>query len=369
MDLIALEKKHKKFYVPAFKVLVNGEDLVRDIFLTVTHVEVDLKQKSTARFSFTVANAFDWETRAFLAGETEQQTDLLEMFAFGTPVQIYFGYGDAGNLTQLFDGIITEISTNFTSGDNPELVVSGYDQLFGLTTGKVTRFWEDSTDSDAVTEVLSALGLTTDIQSTSPTKNRIDQNQEADMAFVKKLAERNGFTFYLREGSFYFGPRKNTEQAIIEIAYGKGLFSFTPELNLARQIEKVEVTGWSAAEGKTIIGVASKSDETGRDAGRRSGSEQIASALNNKPTMRVRASVHTQAEADARAKSILEERAQEYLQGQGESIGLPEIVPDVNIALNDLGRNFSKTYYVKDAKHSVNSSGYRTTFSVQETTL
>ena len=369
MDLVQLERKHQNFYVPAFKVTVNGQDLVRDLFLTVTNVEVDLKQKGAARFSFTVANAFDWETRSFLAGESGQQTDLLELFSFGISVEVFLGYGEAAKLTSLFKGLVTEIATNFSSGDNPELVVSGYDSLFGLTTGKVTRSWEDATDSDAVTEILSSLGLSTDIKSTTPQKNRIDQNQEADMAFIKKLAERNGFTFYLRNGDFYFGPRKNTEQAVIEIGFGKGLFTFNPEVNLARQVEAVEVTGWSAAEGKTIIGRASKSDETGRDPGRASGSEQIASALNSQPTMRVRASVHTQEEADARAKSILEERAQEYLQGQGESIGLPEIVPDVNITLNDMGKNFSKTYYVKDAKHSISSGGYRTTFSVQETTL
>ncbi|MEE8056653.1 MAG: contractile injection system protein, VgrG/Pvc8 family [Pseudomonadales bacterium] len=369
MNLQALEKKYGNFYVPSFKVAVDGQDLVRDLFLTVTRLEVDLKQKSTARFSFTVANAFDWETREFLAKSSGEQSDLLALFAFGKSVEAFFGYGEASKLSSLFKGIVTEISTNFSSGDNPELTVSGYDSLFGLTTGKSTRNWEDKKDSDAVQEILSALGVSTDVQTTSPQKNRIDQNQEADMAFVKKLAERNGYTFYLRDGSFYFGPRNNTSSAIIEIGLGKGLFSFNPEVNLARQVEAVEVTGWSASEGKAIIGRASKNDETGRDSGGASGAEQIASALNTQPTMRVRASVHTQAEADARAKSMLEERAQEYLQGDGESIGLPDIVPDVNIALKDLGTNFSKTYYVKDAKHSVDSSGYRTTFSVQETTL
>ena len=95
----------------------------------------------------------------------------------------------------------------------------------------------------------------------------------------------------------------------------------------------------------------------------------MASALNTQPAMRVRAAVHTQAEAQERANAILEERAQEHLKGDGESLGLPEIVPDVNIALKDLGQPFDKTYYVKAAKHKVSSNGYRTNFSVEETTV
>ena len=85
--------------------------------------------------------------------------------------------------------------------------------------------------------------------------------------------------------------------------------------------------------------------------------------------MSIRAAVHTQAEADARAKAILEERAQDFVTGDGECIGLPDIVPDINIALGGLGKGFTKPYYVSEAKHTIGSSGYRTTFKVQETTV
>ena len=82
-----------------------------------------------------------------------------------------------------------------------------------------------------------------------------------------------------------------------------------------------------------------------------------------------RSAIPAMQKADARAKAILEERAQEFLQGTGESIGLPEVVPDINIELSDIGKPFSKTYYVSGAKHRIDSSGYRTTFNVQETTV
>ena len=95
----------------------------------------------------------------------------------------------------------------------------------------------------------------------------------------------------------------------------------------------------------------------------------MVSALSDNPVLSVRAAVHTQAEADARAKAILEERAQQFVTGRGESIGIPDLVPDVNIALGGMGRGFSKTYYVSEATHTLDGSGYRTSFKVQETTV
>ena len=92
-------------------------------------------------------------------------------------------------------------------------------------------------------------------------------------------------------------------------------------------------------------------------------------ALSSSPILSVRAPVHTQAEADERAKAILDERAQDFVTGSGECIGLPEIVPDVNIELGGLGRGFSKTYWVSEATHKLDGGGYSTTFKVQETTV
>ncbi len=85
--------------------------------------------------------------------------------------------------------------------------------------------------------------------------------------------------------------------------------------------------------------------------------------------LRLRQPVFTQAEANARAKAALNERAKQFLTGDAESIGLPEIRPDRNIELANLGAQFSRTYYVQQATHKVDSNGYRTRFKVKETAL
>ena len=369
MDIRQIEQIYGDFYVPTFTIKVGGQDLVREIFLTISAVSVDLKEKTAGHFSFTVASVFDWKTREFVAMQQEERVDLLELFAFGSPVEISLGYGEPAKLKSMLTGLVTEIATSFGAGGAPELTISGYDGLYPLTVGKSTRHWEDSRDSDAVDAVAGQRGLSTDVQQTDPIRPRIDQNEETDMAFVEKQADRNEATFYMREGKLFFGPRNNDASEAIELNWGEGLISFAPEANLARQITEVEVHGWSAADGEAVVGRARKGDETGRDTRAESGADRVVTALSDTPVLRMRAAVHTQAEADARARAILEARAQEFVTGNGECVGVPDIVPDMNILLGGMGRGFSKPYYVSEATHSIDANGYRTSFKVRETTI
>jgi phage protein D len=145
--------------------------------------------------------------------------------------------------------------------------------------------------------------------------------------------------------------------------------SFTPEINISEQISRVEVRGWDVTAKKEIIGVAQQGDEPGRDPGRRSGAEFVKKICKDAGELKVRIPAFTQQEVDRKAKALLKRRAELFVKGNGESIGLPEILPDTNIELRGLGKLFSKTYYVEQSTHTISSSGYRTTFKVKDTTI
>ena len=110
-----------------------------------------------------------------------------------------------------------------------------------------------------------------------------------------------------------------------------------------------------------------RSGLTGKSAGQHL--NQFVRDPSKRPTLRLRQPVFTQAEADERAKAALNERAKQFLTGEGEAIGLPEIRPDRNVHLDNLGKPFSKVYYIQQATHKIDSNGYRTRFKVKETGL
>jgi uncharacterized protein len=368
MELATFAETYRDFYAPNYAVRLGRDDLMRDLLVGVSQVEVDLVLGAASRFSFTVSNAYSHKLQAFKSG---RGTDVLSILTFGAEVEVCLGYGDARSTPLAVSGMVTEISTSFPDAGSPELAVSGYDHGFTLTVGKNSRTWTKARDSDAAHEIASFNNLAATIEPTREKHEQIEQNQESDWEFLKKLAERNHFELYVDERrTLHFGPPNDKATAIVRLSYGEGLVSFKPEANLAGQISQVEVHGWDRKTKKPIVGRASAGEESGL-AGKSAGQHLNAFVRepSKRPTLRLRQPVFTQSEADQRAKAALNERAKQFLTGEAESIGLPEIRPDRNVALDKLGVPFSKTYYIQQATHKIDSSGYRTRFKVKETGL
>lgn len=369
-QLAELSKAYRDFYAPNYVVRVGNQDVLRELKAAVTQVEVDLVLGKASRFSFTITGCYSHEHRIF---KTSRVEDLLKVLKFGSEVEIAMGYGDGQSTPLAMCGTISEISTNFPEGGAPELSVAGFDHGHTLTTGKTSDTWKDARDSDAVHKIASSYNLKAAVETTKLTHKIIEQNQEDDWAFLKKLAGRQPekFEVYVDElKTLHFAAPKRKSDPVVQLDYGRGLLSFKPEANLATQVSKVEVYGWDTKAKKPIVGVAIAGEESGPNG--TSGSQILKSFVRDpakQPTLRLRQPVFSKAEADQRAKAGLNERAKEFVTGDGESIGLPEVRPDRNILLTNLGKPFSKIYYVQQATHKIDSNGYRTRFKVEERRL
>jgi phage protein D len=115
--------------------------------------------------------------------------------------------------------------------------------------------------------------------------------------------------------------------------------------------------------------VAQAGDEPGRDAGRRSGAEFIKKICKDSGELKMRIPAFTQQEVDRKAKALLTRRAEMFVKGNAECIGIPDVMPNNNVEFKGLGKLFSKVYYVEKATHTISSSGYRTTINVKDTTI
>lgn len=372
MSLADLEHdyRHDRFYVPAFAVKVGGLDVVRNLYLAVTSVSIDLGLNAASRFSFTIASSFDWAAGEFLANEHEDRLDLLKVFAFGSEVTIKLGYGSTTKLQPVLKGFVTEIGTSYSTGSTPELTISGMDGLYPLTIGQKTRHWEGKPYSYVVEELAAEAGLQRKIQPTRQLIDRIDQSNQSDLELLDDFVKRNQeFVFYEREGRLHFNPRRHHAQPVGELTWGEGLLSFNPEANIALQIAEVRVHGHSADTGEPLVGTAGHKDQPDVPAGEDSGGSQLTKFMAKRAVLNVRLPVRNQEEADARARAIMDQRAQTFVTGSGECVGVPVILPDTTLELKGLGRAFSKIYYVTGATHKIDGSGYRTTFKVQEPSL
>lgn len=78
--------------------------------------------------------------------------------------------------------------------------VRGSDTSITMDREARSAIWSDLTDSDAVTSVVASYGWTPDVESTPAghyeSKHTLVQ-RESDLSFVRRLARRNGFAFWL----------------------------------------------------------------------------------------------------------------------------------------------------------------------------
>jgi Bacteriophage probable baseplate hub protein len=365
------EKVRATYYPPAFSVVVSGQDLVRKLHLEVASVQVDTIVGAADRFSFVVNNAFDLAKREFLPiGDRS----LPQFFVFGAPVAISMGYRD--KLDLMLTGIVTELSTSFPSSGIPQLTISGYDHSYAMTKGTKSQNWENRKDSDVVREVATEHKLTPKVDDTKVVHPKIERSQESSESFLLRLAKRNGFDCFVNFNELVFRKKGNDKAAVIELVWGEGLVSFSPEINLSEQVTQVEVYGWNVQCKKPIVGRARKGDEPGRDEETRckekraSGAEYLQAICKEKEsTLRVREPVFSQQEADLRARAILKRRAEGFVGGRGESIGIPELKANANVRFKRLGCFFETTLHIHQATHTVDGSGYRTSFDVKDVTI
>jgi phage protein D len=370
---VDIEKRHNNFYVPAFRIRVGKDqkDLLQ-LNVEIFSVTVNNTLKGADDFSFTVNNPIDLgaDDYRYLKNQlfsVEQTTD----------ITIAIGYGDRSKLPTVFSGIITAVDVSFPANGVSQLTVKGFDRSHKMMKSQLMKNWGSDKNpvkySDIVKEIAAEAPYrfgTSHIVDTEAKHRQIKQHQQTDYDFIqKKLADEIGFEVFVRGNDLYFRPRANDSKDIVaELVWGRTLVSFSPNINTAKQISEVQVRGWDPSQQKAIVGRARRGDEHGRDRGRKSGGEAVA-AMQGEVVKHIWKPLLTQKEADDLAKSILEERALDYVKGSAESLGIPEIMPGKNIQLSGLGKTFSKIYYIEKATHTISTSGYKTTFDVTENSI
>jgi len=380
MDFAARAEAHQNLYAPSASIALGSpdRDMLRGHGLAFTQVEVDLQLSVSGQFKFTIPDTFHIGRAEFLTPDGEE---VLKLVKLGTRVWIAMGYGDCKGQTLLMAGYITAVSTSFTEGGSPELEVSGSDATYRLTLGTREHQFRDKSVRDAVAKLARDNDFNLSFGGEPPANVSLDANLQSDLDFLRKLAENfstpeKKWEFFARPGrdrdELVFRPRQTDAAPVGTLKWGADLLSFKPEANLGEQVSRVEVLGWDEVRKERILGQAFRGREPGRSrdaAGAvSSGGEVQERIFGREAVLQLRYPVRSQQEADDRAAAELAKRAKDFIKGEGETFGFPELVPDTNIRLDGLGRIFSTTYYVEKAVHRFDSSGYRTRFTIQETT-
>lgn len=378
------------FYAPSFSIQVGGKDIL-DLGVEIFSVTVNNTLEGADDFSFSINNPIDPK-----AGDFRYLQKKIFSINFNDPeneVIIKMGYGDRSKLVQVFSGIITAMDLTFPANGVSQMTIKGYDRSHKMMKDlSQCSFGSDKalvSYSDIVKQIATKpcynFGTSNIIDTHEKYRQIKKENGQSDYDFIKnKLADNVKFEFFVIDKDLYFRPRANDNNILTtaELIWGRTLISFSPKINTGKQASEVQVRDWDPARQEAIIGKAKSGSEEGKDAGGRTGGQEVSCSKDQSKgsTIYVYEKVRNQKDADDRAKSILEKTALNYITGSGESLGLPgnfkeggkkepAIIVGSKVNLQGLGTTFSKAYYVTKVTHNISTSGFKTTFEVSENSI
>jgi Rhs element Vgr protein len=268
-------------------------------------------------------------------------------FAPGSAIDIGLGY-DSRNAS-VFGGIITAQRIVSSKASASFLEVECRDAAVMLTVGRKSSAYGKSTDSDAISTVLSNAGLQADVTATSVTLDALVQYDCSDWDFIVTRAEANGLLVLTRNGTVKVFDPMQQSAAAVTLTYGIDLLGFDGVLDAVGQLAQVEANAWDPVELKAVSATASS---TFAGPGNQTTRELAAAMKQAGHGLRTGAAESSDAlTAWARAQVARSELAK--IVATATVQGRSDLAPAQTIALAGLGVRFNGTHLITGIRHEV----------------
>ena len=336
------------FYAPTFQVEVEGQALDPLTLGDVLEVRVEMDLEHLSSCDLTINN---WDDRKIDFKYSDKPT-----FDVCNKVHVQLGYAD--RLVSMLHGRITSLTPNFPASGTPTLRVRCLDSMFLLRDSRPDdgepKQYRKKSASEIARIKAGQYGLTPNIPGGDPPLDLVVQKNQDDAQYLKRLAVRGDSECFIETDaagreSLYFGkPRDGRDATRIKVyvfEWGEsraaaaplggsterverhllhGLLSFSPRLSVARQVSQLTVRGWNS-ETKDVFSYTAGADDLARENGNPGASgpqtvERLPGRRKKEVVLDFR--VESQEEARQLARSLIQERANEFITGTGEVIGL-----------------------------------------------
>lgn len=313
---------------------------------------------------------------SFTLGKNKQgEYSLLQSGVLDPDVRVIIGVLLGVTLKPLIDGVI--YNHQVLPGEQPgtsTLTVSGRDIGVMLDLKEKDKKYENQTDSTIVNTILNDYGQfgilpPFQIRQTTEVPNetdRIPRQHETDLKFLRRLAQRNGFVFYIEPISMgvnkaYWGPENRADIPQPALTYDMGSYSNVKTLRLMN-----DALGPINISGSFVEPISKKSIEIpALPSLRIPPLTSVVSSARRTERLRCTAN-HTAAQASAAAVAAVT-GASEPVSAEGE---LDTVIygsvlrPRRLVGLRGVGRSYNGDYFVRRVTHRIQRGVYTQTFTL-----
>lgn len=295
-----------------------------------------------------------------------------------TPVAIGVQVGSSVN-EKLINGYITAHHIHFDKDTGASfLEVIGLDASVLMNLEEKIVAWKDMADSDIVTQIFGVYEFTPEVDSTQPSyiENEVTIIQRGtDLAFVRRLARRNGFEFHLETdaltgtttGHFHKPRLSDQPQKDLALAFGE-----------ERNVKSLEVH-YDALRPTTVeargLGLGDKSDQSASAESSDLdplGADAVLDLLDQQPkALLARTSAFDTAELQARAQAAVAASSWAVvMSGEVDVTAYQSVLRARRTVLaKGIGTRYSGAYYVSRVRHTLTRSEYTQKFELTRNAL
>lgn len=355
-----LSKVYNNYLAPEAVIWIENKKLSENSFY-FTNLEIDKTLDGSDTCTFSIPDAIDLEFNS-----------KSKLFELGDIVEVHIGYADShkdkADLSILFKGIITNVNWVFSENNYLTISIEAKDYSFLMMKHKYEKSMSDIKDSDVLSTIISEVYVNLfpqanrKIDLTTIEYKKVQNDKENDYLFIKSLAKRNKYEFFINNDYIYFRPIPEKLTSNLTLRYGEEILGFKPELNIEKEVSKVQVVGLElSSDKKPIIGEATREDGAFDDT--KEGIKRLLKKLNS-IEYKVSEPVKSKEEATKRAEYLLQSFTNNSFKAEIRSIGIPDLIPGIAVSLDGLGNKFSGDYYIEKTVHSFNEQGYETLVNI-----
>lgn len=310
-----------------------------------------------------------------------------DVWAKGNILELSWGY--IGNMAPARRVVIKKVT------GSTQLKIEGYDVAFLLDTVQQNRCFSEMTRAQIVAKIAEANGFGPDVQEIEETEEVIEhvqQVRQTDAAFIRELAVKEGFQFFIDFDGFHWHSRNVEQSPIRELTWfadnSGTIKSFSidnditgrPAMSVVRGRDPLkkkdfELTADLKRDAGKLLGI--DAEQVGQEEAKKAavifrssavgrvieaGSEIVGplETLLARGARFVLGSSSAKTEGDARRQTRGKHKRirQKTIKMKMAIVGDPSLVAKSLVRLSGMGKRLSGNYYVKGHKHKLGSNGF-----------
>ena len=285
-----------------------------------------------------------------------------DYFEPGNPVEIKLGY-DQSNTT-VFKGIVEKNYVSIRDGFNRLkfkrlLVIDCVDTAIQLANSYTSEIYEDKKDSEIIAALISKLGLTKTIESTTIKHAFLPKFNINDWEFIIQRAKSNGLIVVNSDNTIKVKKPLGEGSPSLTIKHGDGLVSFDGKIDGSGQYQSLEYKGYDPFENKLASAKATEPELTAQ--GDLTGKKMSVKISPAKNEIIIPQPIPT-GELASIANSTLIRSRLKSIYGSLKVKGVNSIDIDSVIKLSGFGSRLDGPCYVTSIEHEVIGGNFYTVF-------